>query len=184
VDAILTKRNFSFLVVVAALAALVLLLFYGLTDRGGTTPRRPAPDFSVDLFDVSGAQTGGRPAGGTFTKADLAGRPAVVNFWASWCPPCKDEAPHLERVWQEYKDRGVVFLGIAVQDSDDDSRDFIERYSITYLNGPDKSDIALDFGMLGVPETFFIDQEGQIVRKFKGGINSEQLRTFLEELLE
>lgn len=169
----LTKRNFSFVVVAAALAALVFLLFYGLTDRGGATPKRPAPDFSVDLFDGNG----------TFAKADLVGRPAVVNFWASWCPPCKDEAPHLEAVWQEYKDRDVVFLGIAVQDNDDDSRAFIERYGITYLNGPDDSDIALDFGMLGVPETFFIDQEGQIVRQFKGGINSRQLRAFLEELV-
>jgi cytochrome c biogenesis protein CcmG/thiol:disulfide interchange protein DsbE len=174
--AFLTKRNFSFVVVVAAVTALVLLLFYGLTDRGGATPRRPAPEFSVDLFDVSG--------GGSFTKADLAGRPTVVNFWASWCAPCEDEAPHLEQVWQEYRDRDAVFLGIAVQDSDDDSKAFVERYGITYLNGPDKSDIALDFGMLGVPETFFVDREGQIVRQFRGGINSEQLRTFLEELLE
>jgi cytochrome c biogenesis protein CcmG/thiol:disulfide interchange protein DsbE len=181
VGAILTKRNFSFAVVIAAVAALVLLLFYGLTGGGGgslgplSVPKRPAPNFSLELFDISG--------GGTFSKADLAGRPAVVNFWASWCPPCKEEAPHLEQVWQEYKDRGVVFLGINVQDNDDDARAFIKKYGITYLNGPDKSDIALDFGMLAVPETFFIDQEGQIVGKFAGGINSEQLRTFLEELL-
>ena len=175
-DSILTKRNFSFVVVAAAVVALLALLVYGLTGGGeATTRNRPAPDFSVDLFDVSG--------GGTLARADLAGRPAVINFWASWCPPCKDEAPHLEQVWQEYKSRGVIFLGIAVQDSDDDSQAFIERYGITYLNGPDKSEIGLDFGMLGVPETFFLDGEGQIVRRFEGGINSEQLRAFLEEVL-
>jgi len=174
--AILTKRNLSFAVVLAAVAALVFLLFYGLTDRGGATPRRPAPEFSVELFDASG--------GGTFTKADLTGRPAVVNFWASWCAPCEDEAPHLEQVWQEYKDRGVVFLGIAVDDDDDDAQAFIRKHGITYPNGPDESDIGLDFGRLGVPETFFIDREGQIVRQFMGPVNSEQLRAFLEELLE
>jgi cytochrome c biogenesis protein CcmG/thiol:disulfide interchange protein DsbE len=174
--AILTKRNFSFAVVMAAVVALVALLGYGLAGGGGTTPKRPAPEFSLELFDVSG--------GATFTKADLEGRPTVVNFWASWCGPCKDEAPHLEAVWQENKDRGVLFLGIAVQDKDDDSVAFIERYGLTYPNGPDRSEIALDFGMLGVPETFFIDREGQIVRQFKGGINAEQLRTFLGEVLE
>ncbi len=173
---ILTKRNLSFAVVLAAVVALVALLSYGLTDRGGGVPRRPAPEFSVTLFDVSG--------GGTFSQADLAGRPAVVNFWASWCDPCEDEAPNLERVWQEYEGRGVVFLGIAVDDNDDDAQAFIERQGLTYPNGPDESDIGLDFGRLGVPETFFIDREGQIVRQFKGAINSEQLRTSIDELLE
>jgi cytochrome c biogenesis protein CcmG/thiol:disulfide interchange protein DsbE len=180
--AILTKRNISFVVVLAAVAALIALLVFGLMRGGGGTlgalsvPKRPAPEFSLDLFDVSG--------GGTFSKSDLIGHPAVVNFWASWCPPCKEEAPYLEQVWQEYKDRGVVFLGIDVQDNDDDAKDFIDRYGITYRNGPDRSNIALDFGMLAVPETFFIDREGNIVGKFAGGINSEQLRTFIEELLQ
>jgi cytochrome c biogenesis protein CcmG/thiol:disulfide interchange protein DsbE len=180
--AIMTKRNISFVVVFAAVAALIALLVYGL--KGGSsgslgalsTPKRPAPDFSLTLFDTSG--------GGSFSNADLAGQPAVVNFWASWCPPCKEEAPHLEQVWQEYKDRGIVFLGIDVQDNDDDAKAFIGKYGITYPNGPDKADIALNFGMLAVPETFFIDREGQIVGKFAGAINSEQLRTFVEELLE
>jgi len=139
-------------------------------------PKRPAPDFSLELFDLSG--------GGTFTKSDVVGHPTVVNFWASWCPPCKEEAPYLEQVWQEYKDRGVIFLGIDVQDNDDDAKDFIKKYGITYRNGPDRSKIALDFGMLAVPETFFLDRDGQIVGKFAGAINSEQLRTFIEELLQ
>ena len=181
-DAVLTKRNLSFATVVAAVVALIALLVYGMTGRGDgslgalSTPKRAAPDFSLTLFDTSG--------GGTFSNADLMGHPTVVNFWASWCPPCKEEAPHLEQVWQEYKDRGVTFLGIDVQDNDDDALEFIKRYGITYRNGPDRSDIALDFGMLAVPETFFIDREGQIVGKFAGAINSEQLRTFVEELLK
>jgi cytochrome c biogenesis protein CcmG/thiol:disulfide interchange protein DsbE len=178
--AILSKRNISFVVVVAAVAALIALLVFGLTRGGSGTlgalsvPKRPAPDFSVELFDGSG----------TFSKSDVVGHPTVVNFWASWCPPCKEEAPYLEQVWQEYKGQGVIFLGIDVQDNDDDAKDFIDRYGITYRNGPDQSKIALDFGMLAVPETFFLDRDGQIVGKFAGSINSEQLRTFLEELVE
>jgi len=181
-----TKRNISFVVVLAAVAALIALLVYGLKGGSGgslgaiSVPKRAVPDFSLTLFDGSGAQT----AGGTFSKADLLGHPAVVNFWASWCPPCKEEAPHLERVWQEYKDRGVIFLGIDVDDNEGDARAFIKKYGITYRNGPDESDIGLDFGRLGLPETFFIDREGQIVGKFAGAINSEQLRTFIEELLQ
>jgi cytochrome c biogenesis protein CcmG/thiol:disulfide interchange protein DsbE len=180
--AILTKRNISFVVVVAAVAALIALLAFGLMrgDSGSlgalSVPKRPAPGFSLGLFDVSG--------GGTFSNSDLVGHPTVVNFWASWCPPCKEEAPYLEQVWQEYKDRGVVFLGIDVQDDSDDAKNFMDRYGITYRNGPDTSNIALDFGMLAVPETFFLDRDGQIVGKFAGSINSEQLRKFLEELLQ
>jgi len=181
-----TKRNISFVVVLAAVTALIALLVYGLRGGGGgslgaiSVPKRAAPDFSLTLFDVGGAQT----EGVTFGKADLLGHPAVVNFWASWCPPCKEEADDLERVWQEYKDRGVMFLGIDVQDNDDDAKEFIQKYGVTYPNGPDKSDIALDFGMLALPETFFIDKEGQIVGKFAGAITAEQLRTFVEELLK
>jgi len=180
-----TKRNISFVVVVAAVVALIALLVYGLKGGGGgslgaiSVPKREAPDFTLTLFDASGVQT----ADGTFGKADLLGHPAVVNFWASWCPPCKEEAPDLEQVWREYKDRGVTFLGIDVQDNDDDAKEFIKENGITYPNGPDRSDIALDFGMLALPETFFIDREGQIVGKFAGAITAEQLRTFIEELL-
>jgi cytochrome c biogenesis protein CcmG/thiol:disulfide interchange protein DsbE len=178
---LLTKRNFSFLTVGAAVAALAGLLLYGMTSEGNSTigsiavPKRAVPDFSLTLFDVSG--------GGTFGKADLLGKPAVVNFWASWCPPCKEEADDLEQAWQEYKDRGVILLGINVMDKKSDALEFIDKYGATYRNGPDKSDIALDFGMLAVPETFFINRDGMIVRKFAGAITIEQLRFFIDELL-
>lgn len=178
---VVTKRAISFAAVAAALAALAGLLIYGMTSEGSSSigsiavPKRAAPNFSLTLFEVSG--------GGTFAKADIAGEPAVINFWASWCPPCKEEADDLEQGWQEYKDRGVMFLGVNVMDKESDALKFIDEYGVTYRNGPDKSDIALDFGMLAVPETFFINRDGMIVRKFAGAITIEQLRVFIDELL-
>jgi cytochrome c biogenesis protein CcmG/thiol:disulfide interchange protein DsbE len=180
---LLTKRTVSFAAVAAALAALVGLLVYGLTSNSSSHPlgslpiaSRPAPDFTLRLFDAFG--------GGTVSKADLLGQPVVLNFWSSWCPSCREEAPALEQVWREYKDRGVRFLGVSVQDSESDALGFIDRFDITFPNAPASGDIALDFGTVAHPETYFINREGMIVRKFVGPVKVEQLRSLVEEILQ
>jgi len=179
---LLTKRNLSFLVVSAALGALALLLLYGLRSETSSHPlgslpiaERPAPDFKLQLYDQFG--------GGTITKADLLGEPVVLNFWSSWCPSCREEAPALEQVWREYKDRGVRFLGVAVKDGESDALGFIEDFDITFPNAPESGDIALDYGTLAHPETYFINRDGEIIRKFVGPVTVEQLRSLVEEIL-
>lgn len=123
--------------------------------RGG---RPPAPAFTLPRFD-----------GGTLTLAELRGRYVVMNFWASWCIPCKDEAPLLERVWREYRDRGVVVLGVNIQDLEPEARRFIAETKATYPQVRDRDGgVSRAYGTTGVPETFFIDREGRIVRKFPG----------------
>ena len=179
---LLTKRNVSFLVVAAALGALALLLLYGLRSETSSHPlgslpisKRPAPDFKLQLYDAFG--------GSTIRKADLVGEPVVLNFWSSWCPSCREEAPALEQVWRESKDRGVRFLGVAVKDGEDDALGFIEEFNITFPNAPESGDIALDYGTLAHPETYFINREGEIIGKFVGPITVEQLRVSVDELL-
>jgi cytochrome c biogenesis protein CcmG, thiol:disulfide interchange protein DsbE len=152
---------------------------------------RPAPDLRVALFPAQqGTLAGLRPAvdgsggGRTIRLADLSGRPAVVNFWASWCQPCRQEAEVLERFGQEYGPRGVAFVGVNVWDSDDKARDFLDEFGVCYANGLDAGGgAAIDFGVTGLPETFFVDRQGQLVRKFIGPITERALRAAVEELL-
>ena len=104
------------------------------------------------------------------TLEDLRGRVVVLNFWASWCiPACYDEAPTLERTWQAYKDKGVIVVGVNVQDTEEPARKFLARFGHSFPNAPDpKGHVAVDYGVYGVPETFFIGRDGKIVDKILG----------------
>lgn len=137
------------------------------------TAFRQAPDFTLPLF--SGEQ---------LRLADLRGTPVVVNFWASWCPPCRQEAPLLERTWRAYRPRGVTFVGVDVWDTEQDARKFLRDFDITFPTGPDpRGQITIDYGLAGIPETFFIDRRGQVTRKWIGPFTEETLRAFLDEIV-
>lgn len=172
------SRGLWLALVALPVAALVSLLAFGLLNEGeGETGssmlNREAPDFTLNLFD-----------GGTFTLSEHRGQPVVMNIWASWCDPCWDEAPVLEEGWRSYRDQGVVFVGVNFDDSRGDAEAFLEQFDITYPNGPDESDIYLQYGATGTPETFFIDRDGVIVQRFMGPLNAEQLSASVEELLQ
>ncbi|MFQ5882841.1 MAG: TlpA family protein disulfide reductase [Candidatus Methylomirabilales bacterium] len=157
---------------------LLLLLTYGFWTNPRLIPSPlvggPAPDFTLTFLD-----------GEEVRLRDLRGRPVVVNFWASWCyPACWNEAPRLEAVWQRYKDQGVMLIGIIYQDTEKNARDFIAKHGKTYPNGLDvKSRIAIEYGVFGIPETFFVDREGKIVHKHIGEISMETLTAEVEALL-
>src|SRR5437764_9686104 len=137
----------------AVVVALLFLLWFGLQQKeiAGSkvvnVPFKNAPDFSLGLFD-----------GSTFTLSSTlqTGKPVVLNFWASWCGPCADEAPVLQDAARRYADR-VTFVGVDVQDLDTDAQAFLTRYGITCLNGSGNAGpISVQYGMRGVPETYFI----------------------------
>ena len=163
--------------VVAVALALLGLLGYGLLVSGkpsGNIPiePRPARPFTLRLFD-----------GTTLSLNDLRGKPVLVNFWASWCGPCIEEAPVLERAAQRYAEKGLVVIGIDVWDGEQDARAFLQRHGITYPNGIDPTGaIAIDYGVGGVPESFFIDRNGTLVRKWVGPLTDRQISLFLDEL--
>jgi cytochrome c biogenesis protein CcmG, thiol:disulfide interchange protein DsbE len=163
------------LVVVGLLA--VLWLGLELRQKGtvgeSSAPLRTAPDFELGLFD-----------GGTFRLAGELGRgrPVLVNFWASWCVPCAEEAPLLENASRRYQG-AVTFVGVDVEDTDADARAFLQKYGISYPNGAGNAGpISVSYGMRGVPESYFVARDGRIVRKWDGALTTAALEQFLAEV--
>jgi cytochrome c biogenesis protein CcmG, thiol:disulfide interchange protein DsbE len=172
------------LAVLAAVAALVALLAYGLVenepdrsfeDAAARGEREPAPDF--DLPRLSGD--------GRATLADYRGQVVVLNFWASWCEPCRTESPLLERWHRRIAPDGGTVLGIDGQDVSSDARDFVEEYELTYPmlhDGP--GDLREPFGVLGFPETFVIDTRGRVAAVRRGPVDEEFMREAVEPILD
>lgn len=173
------RRLGRVLVVIGGVGAVIALLAFGFSRDPKAIPSplvgRPAPSFSLALLD-----------GGSLNLEELRGKVVVINFWASWCyPACWNEAPRLEAAWRRYRERGVVLVGIVYQDSEGKAREFIARHGKTYPSGMDPgSRIAINYGVYGVPETFFIDRSGRIRRKHVGEIQEETLTTTIESLLQ
>ncbi|MBI2486186.1 MAG: TlpA family protein disulfide reductase [Deltaproteobacteria bacterium] len=118
---------------------------------------------------------------------DFKGKPIVINFWASWCGPCREEMPFLEKSWNEYKDKGVVLIGIDVLDDEKNARDFLKTFGISYINLKDQSgEVANKYGVVALPATIFIDKKGRIIRKnygpFLGEDGEKNFISYVEEI--
>lgn len=156
------------------LLGLLGLLGWGLVRvQAGPRSQGPAPDFTLTTFD-----------GDVIVLSELRGQVVAINFWASWCPPCRDEAPYLEATWRAYKDRGVVFVGVDYVDTEPEALAFIEEFDITYPNGPDvKTIISQAYRIQGVPETFFVAKDGTLQGVKIGPLVPPELEDRLDALL-
>lgn len=154
--------------------ALLGLLGWGLMKaRAGPVDNGLAPDFSLTGFD-----------GRTVTLSELRGQVVIVNFWASWCLPCREEASYLEMTWRKYMDQGVVFIGVDYADTEKEALAYIQEFDITYLNGPDlQTRISQAYNIQGVPETFFIAKNGELRGVQIGPLASPQLDNKIDALL-
>lgn len=171
------RRAWRWLVPLSAVPVLAVLAYGFLLDpRSIPSPLvgRPAAPFSLTAFD-----------GSPVSLEAWRGQVVVVNFWASWCKPaCYDEAPVLERAWRTYRDRGLVVVGVDMQDTPEAARAFIRQFQLTFPNAPDDGGkVAVEYGVYGVPETFFVDRTGTIRAKHVGAVTDEVIRATLEPLL-
>jgi cytochrome c biogenesis protein CcmG/thiol:disulfide interchange protein DsbE len=165
------------LLIPLAAVPVILLLAYGFRTDPRAIPsplmQKPAPEFRLGLLD-----------GGEISLASAQGKPLILNFWASWCfPACYEEAPVLEAIWRKYKER-VMLVGVVIQDKEPNAREFMKRFDYSFPNGLDPgSKISIDFGVYGVPETFFIDRQGRIRAKHVGALGPELLEREIQALL-
>jgi cytochrome c biogenesis protein CcmG/thiol:disulfide interchange protein DsbE len=170
------RRSLRWLIPLSVVPVLALLAFgFRTNPRDIASPLvgRPAPPFTLTAFD-------GQP----LVLENMRGKVVVLNFWASWCyPGCYEEAPILEDSWKSWRDRGVILIGVDIQDSEDKARKFIADFALSFPNAPDpRGIVAIDYGVYGVPETFFIDRAGRIRSKHVGAVTAAAFRAAVEPL--
>lgn len=182
-----------------AVAAFVGLLAFGLArqapestidDALARSEAPTAPGFALAILErgnqppstrrvVDAAVTDGRVA-----LSELRGSPVVLNFWASWCDPCRTEAPTLERAAKTFGPRGVIFVGLNMQDVTTDARAFMRKLGVSYLNVREGgADTSRRYGATGLPETYFISARGEVVAHVIGAVDHSQLRTGIDAAL-
>ena len=175
----LSRRTAGFVALGAIIAAFLVLLAVGLANRSPVTGKsgftrvgKPAPGFVLPRVD-----------GGEIDLADFSGEPMVINFWASWCPPCHKEALVLEDVWRAHVD-DVQFVGVDIQDADADAEAYVAEFNITYPNGLDRHGrVTVDYGVIGLPVTFFVNKAGVVERRWVGAISRGRLEAWVGELI-
>ncbi len=166
------------------LVGLLAIVAVGLqrAQQGTVQPGQVIDDFALPLY--SDYEIDGR---NEIRLEDLRGKVVVINFWASWCKPCEQEAAELQRAWTEYEPTGqVVFLGIDYVDTEPEARVYLKKFGITFANGPDLATrISQYFRINGVPETYFIDQDGVLQYVKVGPFTSiDEIRAQVDPLLE
>lgn len=159
----------------AVALCIAVLLLYALVAKPAEPPQvgGPVPDFAFTALDGSSMDLGAH-----------YGEVVVVNFFASWCDPCRQEAAALEETWRAYQGQGVRFFGIAYQDADSKAKAFLDEFGVTYPSTVDTTNrTARNYGVTGVPETFVVNREGNLVRHFLGPITQAQLAQEIERAL-
>ncbi len=183
-----TKPRYHILVTLGlaiAAVAFTLIMKQGLDLDQRQIPsvllEKPAKDFSVAW--LQGKDIIGHSDQTHLSLGDLKGRPMIVNFWASWCYSCRQEAKDIEAFWQRYRSSGLVVVGIAIQDTPEAALSFARQYGKSYILGLDEDGkAAIDYGVTGVPETFVINRDGKVIYKEAGPMTAERLSEVAEKL--
>lgn len=180
----MNTKSYKLLIALAIVGLVLALVVAGLLltrgdagneffSKASSEKKESAPDFTFKLLD-----------GKDFHLGDYKGKPVLINFFASWCLPCREEMPVLEKIVHEYEPKGVIFLGVAIDDTEEKMKDFVAKYEVTFPVGLDKTAaIQKSFGIYGIPTTYFIDKQGVINYSHSGSVTEELLQHELDKLL-
>ena len=192
----MSKRGWILLGTAVPIMALIAVLAWASVESGGnpgglgvnnefgqvSIKQEEAREFTLELFgdpNIEGSTL--RP---TLNLSELRGKLVVIDFWASWCPPCRQEAADLAQVYREFEGAPVEFVGVDIWDGRQDALAHIAHFDVPYPNGFDHEGIiAIDYGIRGIPEKIFVDGNGETIKKFVGPITAETLRKTINQLL-
>lgn len=166
----------SKLAVLVIIIIILIIMGYAIFGKREAVTSSPlvgkqAPDFTLKQFD-----------GEEIKLSDLRGKTVLVNFWASWCMPCRQEARALEESWEKYKDKDVVFIGVNVWDEQSSAISYMDKYGGPYPHGTDPAEeIQVEYGIGGVPETYFISPSGVIIDKYNGPLTERIIDYYLQK---
>ena len=164
----------------------VAVLVFGMVQSGDGRGRPGVNDTLGEVAvtaDPFGDFTVTTLYGESLKLSELRGSIVMIDFWSSWCPPCRAEAPVLAEAYEHWAELGVEFVGIAIWDEADDVQSFVELHGIDYPNAiDDRGEIAVDFGVKGIPEKFFVNRKGEIVRKINGPNTAQSLDEVLTQM--
>ena len=165
------RIRIAFLFVVLAVAVLDSACSSGKERTAGSM--KPVPQFTLSSLD-----------GKTVAMKDLSNKVVVIDFWATWCGPCREEIPHLNRLYSDYKGQGLEVIGISMDDGPDVVKEFAREMRMEYPLVMGNDELADQFGgILGLPTTFIVDRKGNIVKKFVGLPPAETLNRVVRELV-
>lgn len=171
------KRPFltpgTLFLVVGMLAVVTVIALQMLRNNIEPPTHGPAPDFTLALYE-----------GESFTLSEQRGKYVVINFWGSWCGPCRDEAPELQQAWETFRDQGVVVVGVGFRDVEREARKFIDQMGLTYPNGNDEGlRITAVYAITGAPETYIVGPDGNVAAFMIGPLPKDWLNTTLRDLI-
>lgn len=177
-------KSYKSLIVLAVAGLVFALAVVGLLLTQRDAPKDLLPKPSLAVREAAPGFTLALLEGGNFQLGAYKGKPVLINFFASWCLPCREEMPAIERIVQEYRPKGVVFLGISTDDTEANARDFIRKYGVTFPIGIDSTaGIQNSYGLYGIPTTYFVDKQGMVNYLHSGNVTEELLRHELDKLL-
>jgi len=185
----MTQRKIIGFAVLVPTTLIGLLLIWAVIQNegnpGGLAVNQTLGERSVSAQEGASFELPSIDGDGMVRLSDYLGKVVLVDFWSSWCPPCRQESPALEAAYEDFRDLGVEFVGIAIWDVESETRKFRDAFDLQYPIVSDSNGrVAVEWGVVGIPERFFVDREGRVVKKYAGPMTRDKLGLELREVLE